>query len=157
MYENNLTRFIKNHENVELEEKFKIYFENNYAVFEDSVMDLQDILFYTSVEFLFSEVTNWCAWNGEVPYLIVIDKNTEEIECFKTSKDFDEWKIEIFAYWLQDLLAMKCRQIYNTYESTQLQVMRMVYTWEYCHFVEQFNITIESDEKVIEWIETCTK
>ena len=157
MYENNLTRFIKNHENVELEEKFEIYFESNYAVFEDSIMDLQDVLFYTSLEHLFSKVTNWCAWNGEVPYLIVIDKNTEEIECFKTQKDFDEWKTEISVYWLQDILAMKCKQIYGTYEAYQLQVMRMVYTWEYHLFVEQFNKTVESDEKVIAWIETCTK
>lgn len=157
MYENNLTRFIKNHENVELEKKFEIYFENNYVVFEDSVMDLQDVLFYTSVEFLFSETTSWCALNGETPYLIVIDKNTEEIECFKDEKDFDEWRIEIFVYWLQDILTTKFRQIYKTYETTQLQVMRMTYTWEYYHFVEKLNEIINEDEKVIAWIDKCTK
>lgn len=157
MYENNLTRFIKNHENVKLEEKFEIYFENNYVVFEDSVMDLQDILFYTSVEFLFSEITSWCALNGETPYLIVIDKNTEEIECFKDEKDFDEWRIEIFVYWLQDILTTKFNQIYNIHDSIQLQVMRMTYTWEYYHFVEKLNEIINEDEKVIAWIDKCTK
>ena len=70
---------------------------------------------------------------------------------------FDEWKIEIFAYWLQDILEMKCKQVYDTYEASQLQSMRMIYTWEYYHFVEEFSKIIESNEKVIAWIETCTK
>lgn len=157
MYENNITRFMKNHENIELEEKFEIYFENNYVVFEDSVMDLQDILFYTSAESLFSEVTSWCASKGETPYLIIIDKKTEEVECFRSEKDFNEWKTEVFVYWIEDLLSVKLKQIYNTYDEYTLEIMRIVYTWDYYKATNLINDMVETNEEVIKWIDICTK
>lgn len=157
MYENNITRFYKNEENIDLIKDFEIWFEKNYEVFDDDIFDLNDMFAYTTPENIFQATTSWCAFSGNTPSIITIHKETEEVRCFSSEKDFNKWQEETFVYWIEDLLSVKFKQLYNTYDEYTLQVMRVVYTWDYYRAVELINDTIESNEKVIEWMNICTK
>lgn len=158
MYENNITRFYKNEENIDLIKDFEIWFEKNYEVFDEWSMNLDNMFNYTTPENIYEATNSWSAYHGETPFMITIYKGgMEDIQCFKSEKEFDEWKQEVFVYWVEDILTMKFKQSYNTYEEYTLQVMRVVYTWEYYKVVELINDIIESDEKVIKWIDICTR